>query len=70
MVLRVWVSVLLVLLPGIAWAHDDACSCHHWENPAYIGELHLQLILMAAAALLLVAARLVTQAVRKRSASV
>lgn len=38
--------MLVLALPGFAHAHEEAE--HHWETPAYIGEVRLQLAIMTA----------------------
>lgn len=62
-------SALFLVLTSTAWAHEEISPDelgHHWDMPAYRGELHFQLVMMAAITCVLVLAPLVIRAHRKR----
>ena len=46
-------SALISLLPSAALAHHHHELGHHWESPAYLAEMNLQIVLMAIGALVI-----------------
>ena len=64
------ICTFLMLAPGrCGWAHDEAMELgHHWNSPVYIGEMRVQIIIMAALACMVWASLLVGRAWKRRSA--
>lgn len=62
---RLW--MLIVASPAAAeHVHDDGCLEHHWAHGEYIGEIHYQLALIGAAAIVLLACRFIARFRRMR----
>jgi hypothetical protein len=65
--LRYLFVCIVSIIPVPALAHGDAEELgHHWQAHAYIGEIHFQLVMMAALTLGMIA---MSRVMRKRRAN-
>ena len=67
---RVWATVaMLFIVSAPACAHDELAEMgHHWAIPGYLGEVHFQILAMAAAACAYVLFSYLIRAGKRRSA--
>ena len=59
--------ILLLGLDNAGWTHgDEAVELgHHWEIPAYAGEIHAQLVIMAVLVAVIAGASFIARSRRK-----
>lgn len=62
-------SIMLLALCRFSYAHHDCEELgHHWHDPAYIGEVRLQVVVMAVIVCIAAAASFIRVMLKNRSA--
>lgn len=62
-------SLMLIGLCNCVWAFSEAHELgHHWEDPAYIGEVRIQIVIMAAIACIIGTTSFIRLMLKNRSA--